>query len=74
MVVEGFGRCAPAECLAWPIVECRGALPNNFAGVHVDHERGVHEPGPGCHIREVRYPQLVGSRSTELAVHQIRCS
>ncbi len=38
----------------------------------VDHDRQVQEPGPGRHVRDVRYPELVASLRGEVAVHEIR--
>lgn len=45
---------------------------DNHPRVHVDDERGEHEPRPRRNIREIRHPQLVRSISTEPAFHQVR--
>ena len=43
------------------------------AGVHVDDERDVTEPGQGPHIGEVGHPQLIGAgRGMPAALDQIR--
>jgi hypothetical protein len=39
---------------------------------HIDHERHVDKPAPGCHVGEVRHPQLIGACRRELARDQIR--
>ena len=44
------------------------------AGEAVDHERDIHEPGPGTHIGEVRDPPVVRGRGGEVSVQQVRCS
>jgi hypothetical protein len=41
------------------------------AGVGVDHERDVHPPAPGRHVRHVRHPQPVRRRRGEVAAHQV---
>jgi hypothetical protein len=49
-----------------------GGLPaHDHAGEHVDDERDVHPARVGLDVGEVRDPQDVGCRRTEVAVDQI---
>ena len=50
----------------------RGAPADDAAGEHIGDERRERHPGPGRHVGEVDDPQLVRSRCSELALHQIR--
>src|SRR6266542_2241630 len=49
-------RCAPSD---------------DAAREHIDDEGHVREAAPCRHVREVSYPQLVGSFRAEVALHQI---
>ena len=45
---------------------------HNPAGIHVDHKGHVLPALPGRDVREVRYPQLVGAISLELAIDPVQ--
>ena len=45
---------------------------HNPAGIHVDHKGHVLTALPGRDVREVRYPQLVGAISLELAIDPVQ--
>jgi len=49
----------------------RHSPPDHPAGERFDHERHVHEPGPGSHVGQVRHPQLVGSAGRDVALDKI---
>ncbi len=38
----------------------------------IDHDRQVQESGPRRHVRDVRHPELVGTRCSEVALDEVR--
>ena len=42
------------------------------AAGRIDHDRQIQEPGPRRHVRDVRHPELVGTRCSEVTLNEIR--
>ena len=38
----------------------------------IDHHRQIQEPRPRRHVRDVRHPELVGTRCSEVALNEVR--